>query len=419
MDGFGFRLAFLGIFTLSLGVEWLLNSLNYREAKRHTTPPAKLAGIADAFDPETFAKSRDYTLERLSFDSFSLMFAAVLTLIILFSGALPWLDGTLFRFFGNGLHHDVIFLTVLTMALSLLKLPFSVYSTFRIEGRYGFNTMTWNLFWRDSAKQLILSLLLGIPLLYALFFFLRNAGPSWWLWTFGLIFAFQIVMMVIYPSLIAPFFNRFQPLGEGELKTAILGMARRLRFSSADIYVMDGSRRSLHSNAYFTGLGKWRRIVLFDTLLRQMEQQELLSVLAHEIGHYKRRHIYKRMVAQIFILGALLYLASLALIWTPLYTAFGFNTATPGPAVGIFLFFIVFSSSSILFAPFGNWISRRQQYEADAFAVAACGDREAMAQALIKLSKKNLSNLTPHPWYSAFYYSHPTLPERLQALSVT
>ncbi len=438
MDGLRFRIAFLTLFALGFAVEWILNALNRKEALRHQAAPpspgvrAIDGGIPGAQVPGgfrevagSFAKSREYTLERLSFDTFSLFCSAAITVALLFSGVLPWLDRALLRICGDGLNRGVFFLMAVIVIPSLLKLPLSLYSTFRIEGKYGFNTMTWGLYWRDFIKEILVSLALGLPVLYALLFFMRHAGAAWWLWAYGLFLVFQLVMMIFYPIFIAPLFNRFQPLEDGDLKAALLALAARLRFPTADIYVMDGSRRSLHSNAYFTGLGKWRRIVLFDTLLRQMDGRELQSVLAHEIGHYKRKHIYKRMAAQVLILGGLLYLASVALRWPPLYAAFGFdpqtivNSPVGNPAVGLFLFITVFSSLSILFAPIQNLVSRRHEYEADAFAVQAMGSPEPMGSALIKLSEKNLSNLTPHPWYSAFHYSHPTLRERLKALGLS
>jgi STE24 endopeptidase len=275
--------------------------------------------------------------------------------------------------------------------------------------------MTWNLFWSDLLKQVVLALVLGIPLLYALFFFMAKAGPNWWLWAFGLILVFQIIMVGVYPIFIAPFFNRFRPLPEGELKASLLTMARRLRFPAADIFVMDGSVRSLHANAYFMGIGKWRRIVLYDTLLHQMENRELLSVVAHEIGHYKHKHIFQQIFLQALFMGLSLYLAAFALQFAPLFGAFGF-AENAGQAMGIFLFLTCLSSLSLWLKPIQNLISRNFEYVADAYAVKACQDPEAMGQALIKLAGKNLSNMTPHPWYSAFYYSHPKLEDRLKAL---
>jgi STE24 endopeptidase len=433
---------FLAFFGLGLAVELFLNALNRREALRHASLPSRFTGppFSGLFDADTFSKARSYTLERLSFDSFSVLYSAAVTLVLLFSGILPWADRLLARTVGTGstgdgtgfggLHPSVLFLAGITAIQSLARLPLTVHSTFRIEGRYGFNTMTWGLFWRDLAKGLVLSAALGVPLLYAVFALMGAFGKAWWLWAFGLMLAFQLVMMILYPLFIAPLFNRFKPLEEGGLKRDLLGLAGRLRFPAGGIFVMDGSRRSLHSNAYFTSFGRFRRIVLFDTLIRQMERPELLGVLAHEIGHYKLKHIYKSMAVRIAMMAALFYIAALALRWPPLYTAFGFDAfhAAPGaagpgspafagsPAAGLFLFMTVFSAVAFLFTPLQNLLSRRHEYQADAYAVAAIGDSAAMQTALIKLSSKNLSNLTPHPWYSAFHYSHPSLTERLRSI---
>ena len=417
------RLLFLAAYGLGLALEWLLDALNRREARRHPSLPARFSGpmFAGRIDAETYARSRAYAAERLAFEGAARAWTAALTLAMLFSGLLPWLDALLFRRCGDGLTRGVLFLAFVIAMPALLRLPLSVYATFRIEGKYGFNTMTWGLFVRDLGRAWLLSVGLGLPLLYTLMGFMRYTASAWWLWAFAFLIAFQAVGMILYPIFFAPLFNRFQPLEEGDLKTSLLSLAQRLRFPTGGIYVMDGSRRSLHSNAYFTGFGRFRRIVLFDTLLRQMEGPELLSVLAHEIGHYKRKHIYKQLAASTLMLGALLFLASLALRWLPLYQAFGFPTAlgpdTAGPpAVGLFLFLTLFSCLSPLFAPLQNFFSRKHEYEADAFALEAMQDGAPMQSALIKLSEKNLSNLTPHPWYSAFHYSHPTLAERLRAL---
>lgn len=433
-----FLALFLGFSGLGLAVEIFLNALNRREAMRHTSPPPRFTApkFAGLFDADTFAKARSYTLDRLSFDSFSLLYSAAVTLVLLFSGVLPWADRLLSRAVGDGaasggsafggLHQSVLFLAGITAIQSLARLPLTVYSTFRIEGRYGFNTMTWGLFLRDLLKGLVLSAVLGVPLLYAVFALMGVFGKAWWLWAFGLMLAFQIVMLVLYPIFIAPLFNRFKPLEEGDLKRDLLELAGRLRFPAGGIFVMDGSRRSLHSNAYFTGFGRFRRIVLFDTLIRQMERPELLGILAHEIGHYKLKHIYKAMAIQAIMMAALFYGAAWFLRWPPLYTAFGFDAypatahASPAfagsPAAGLFLFTTLFSAVSFLFSPLQNLLSRRHEYQADAYAAGAIGESAAMQTALIKLSAKNLSNPTPHPWYSAFHYSHPGLTERLEAI---
>jgi STE24 endopeptidase len=424
MDPGVLRTLFLAAFAIGLLIEIGLDYLNRREILRNPVLPERFARppFAGRITSETYARSRAYTLERMAFGGVARLWSAALTLALLFSGILPSWDRLLGRLCGEGLSRGALFLAGIAGASALLRLPFAAWSTFRIEGKYGFNTMTWGLFWRDAAREILLSAALGLPVLYALMAFFRFAGGHWWIWAIAAALAYQAVLMVLYPAFIAPLFNRFAPLEEGGLKSALLALAGRLRFPAAGIFVMDGSRRSLHSNAYFTGFGRFRRIVLFDTLLRQMEAEEIASVLAHEIGHYKLKHIAKLMAAQALMLGATLFLAALALRWPALYAAFGFPSASAAeafagpPAPGLYLFFAVLSALGPLFAPIRNAVSRRHEYQADAFAVRNSGDPASMQTALIKLSGENLSNLTPHPWYSAFHYSHPTVVERVEAI---
>jgi STE24 endopeptidase len=426
MDPGTLRLLFLAAFAAGLLIEIGLDLLNRREIARNPVLPGRFARppFAGRFTPEAYARSRAYALERMAFGGVARLWSAVLTLALLFSGILPWWDRLLERVCGDGLSRGALFLAGLAAVPALLQLPFSAWSAFRIEGKYGFNTLTWGLFWRDAARGLLLAAALGLPVLYALMAFFRYAGGHWWLGAMAAALGYQAILMVLYPAFIAPLFNRFTPLEEGDLKRLLLELAARLRFPAAGIFVMDGSRRSLHSNAYFTGFGRFRRIVLFDTLLRQMEPKEIASVLAHEIGHYKLKHIAKLMAAQAFMLGAILFLAALALRWPALYQAFGFAAGPAAgafagpPAPGLYLFFALFSVLGPLFAPFGNALSRRHEYEADAFAVRTTGDASSMQSALIKLSEGNLSNLTPHPWYSAYHYSHPTVTERVEAIGM-
>jgi STE24 endopeptidase len=424
MDPGLLRMLFLAAFAAGLLIEFGLDFLNRREVLRNPALPGRFARppFAGRITPEAYARSRAYTLERMAFGGVARLWSAALTLALLFSGILPFWDRLLGRLCGEGLSRGAFFLAGIAGASALLHLPFSAWSTFRIEGKHGFNTMTWGLFWRDAAREILLSAALGLPVLYALMAFFRFAGGHWWIWALAAALAYQAILMLLFPAFIAPLFNRFTPLADGDLKRALLSLADRLRFPAAGIFVMDGSRRSLHSNAYFTGFGRFRRIVLFDTLLRQMEEKEIASVLAHEIGHYKLKHIAKLMAAQAFMLGATLFLAAQALRWPALYQAFGFasDRATGAfagpPAPGLYLFFAAFSVFGPLFAPFRNALSRRHEYQADAFAVRNGGDPASMQSALIKLSGENLSNLTPHPWYSAFHYSHPTILERVKAI---
>lgn len=413
------RFAFLALFAGNFLVEAGLGWLNRLEIRKHASPPAAFQG---SIDKETFNRIRAYSLEKSFFDQWASAWSAATTLILLFSGLLPWLDTALKPVFGSGAARGTAFLVLVLTAQTVIGLPFTLYSTFKIEGQFGFNTLTWGLFWKDFAKGASLSLCLALPSMYALLALVEKAGFLWWLWTFAVIAVFQFVMAVAYPLFIAPLFNRFQPLKDGPLKSSLLDLSHRLGFPAGGIFVMDGSRRSLHSNAYFTGLGRFRRIILFDTLISQLNPCELQSVLAHEIGHYKLGHILKSMAWQLGMLFATLCVLNHALDWSPLYTAFRFPSDLAGStghaAVGAYLFFTTASCLALIFSPLRNMLSRRHEFEADAYAAKAMGNTQVMGSALLKLSLKNLTNLTPHPWFSAYHYSHPALSERLKALDL-
>ncbi len=284
-----------------------------------------------------------------------------------------------------------------------------------MEARFGFNKSTLQLWLGDKLKGVLLAAVIGFPLLWALLSLVLWVGRWWWVWGFALIFAFQLLMMVLYPKLILPLFNKLTPLPDGELRTRLLALADRTGFKAQTIEVIDGSKRSGHSNAYFTGFGRFRRIVLFDTLISQLTPEELEAVLAHEIGHYRRGHIPRMLaISAIIQLGALAAIAALAESgW--FNPAFGFPAGEIAPA---FLLFGLLSGAAMFWlTPLANLFSRKHEYEADAFAREAMGGPAPLVAALRKLAQKNLSNLTPHPWYSGFHYSHPTLVERERALT--
>jgi STE24 endopeptidase len=288
------------------------------------------------------------------------------------------------------------------------------WSQFRLEEKFGFNKSTPGLWVMDHIKSLLLGLAIGFPLLWALLALVGWVGAQWWVWGFGLLFAFQLLMFVLYPKLIMPLFNKLSPLPEGEARSRLMALADRTGFLCQTIEVMDGSKRSGHSNAFFTGFGRFRRIVLFDTLMAQLAQEEIEAVLAHEIGHYKRGHIPQRLVT----MALLQFAAFAAIAW--LANAPWFNAAFGLPAGVLAPTFLLFSLLSGLvtfwFSPISHWVSRKHEYEADAFAKNAMSGPAPLVTALRKMSQKNLSNLTPHPLYSAVYYSHPTLVERERAL---
>ncbi|MDH5751410.1 MAG: M48 family metallopeptidase, partial [Deltaproteobacteria bacterium] len=339
-------------------------------------------------------------------------FETLLTLVVLFSGFLPALDGLLAERL-QGAHLFAAYLATLMLGLSVAGLPFGLYSTFVIEARFGFNRTTFGVWLLDRLKGLLLAAALGLPLLYATHWFMSRTGPFWWLWLFGFYTGFQVLMVWIYPTLIAPLFNRFRPLPQGEFRTSLEELAQKAGFRTGGLYIMDASRRSGHSNAYFTGFFR-PRIVLFDTLVEKTPLDESLAVLAHEIGHYKARHVYKRLGLGLVQTLGMLYVLSLLADWPPLFLAFGFS----GPSFQAALALLVLCGGSFTFflTPFSAGLSRRHEFQADAFAVRLTGRPQSLVRALARLGRENLSNLNPHPLYSSWHYSHPALTERLEAI---
>lgn len=307
----------------------------------------------------------------------------------------------------------IFFCFAVALSFSLFSLPTGLYSIFVIEQRFGFNRTTLRLYFLDKLKGLLVSLTIGAPFLLGVLYLMEESGRTWWLWAFLFVLAFEILMVALYPTLIAPLFNRFEPLKEGELRARILALAEKTGFKTSGIYTMDGSKRSSHSNAYFTGLGKSKRIVLFDTLLEQMTPEQGLAVLAHEIGHYKLKHIRRMLALQGIFLFAGLYILSLLIDYEPLFRAFGL---APSSHAALVLFSLLSGPFTFYLAPLMNLLSRRHEYEADRFAVKILEEPRAMEEALMNLTAKNLSNLTPHPWYSAYHYSHPSPAERIRAI---
>ena len=389
-----------------------LEALNRAEARRHAgARPTALAGV---MDDATYAKSVDYTLAKSLFSSVEAVWEVMVLPAVLFGGLLPWLWTKFNGLAPGAAWSGALFLVATMILLGLPNLPFAWWAQFRLEERFGFNKSTLGLWVTDQLKSVLLGVVIGFPLAWALLALVGWVGTYWWVWGFALLFGFQLLMIVLYPKLILPLFNKLTPLPEGDARTRLLALSERTGFRAQTIEVMDGSKRSGHSNAFFTGFGRFRRIVLFDTLLAQLTQDELEAVLAHEIGHYKRGHIPKRLAT----IGLLQLGAFAAIAW--LANAPWFNDAfglPAGAAAATFLLFgLLGGLVTFWFAPIGNRVSRKHEYEADAFARKAMQGPAALVGALRKLSQKNLSNLTPHPLYSAVYYSHPTLVERERAL---
>jgi STE24 endopeptidase len=401
-----------------IGLKWLtqlrLDQLNRRHVLSHaSTVPEAFKGVMDEV---TYSKSVRYTLAKGRLDQVDLTWSCAILAAVLFSGVLPWALRLCAQWVGNSAWAMGLFLFLTGVALSLPGLPIEWYGQFRLEERFGFNTMTQALWWKDRLKGLLLAALLGYPLLVLILKIVEWTGPRWWLWAWAALMGFQLLMAVLAPVLILPLFNKFTPLPEGTLRERLLQLAERARFRARSIHAMDGSKRSRHSNAFFTGFGRFRKIVLFDTLIQQLTEPELEAVLAHEIGHYKKKHIPKILAGS--ALGSLagFYLLSVLAGQDWFYRGFGFEPGSLVPA--LLLFTLLAGTLTFWFSPLAHAWSRRYEYQADAFAAQVMNETESLVSALRKLNEKNLTNLTPHPLYSGFYYSHPTLLEREAALRI-
>ncbi len=403
---------FIFFFTIERIVSFGLEYLNLRHLRKFANKVPEF--FQDFIDLETYRKSTDYTIDKNKFSQWGTVVDTIVTLWLLFGGVLPWLENWSESYGLTPIWTGMIFVAGFGVILLLLGLPMEWISIFRIEQKHGFNKMTYALYTKDKAKELLLTIAISFPCLYAVLWFMQKTGTLWWIWVFGFVMLLQLIMMVIYPLFIAPLFNKFEPLEKGELKERLLELCKKLEFPILGIYRMDGSKRSTHSNAYFTGIGKSRRIVLFDTLINEMSTDEAISVLAHEIGHYKLKHI-KKMIC-VSSVGLLVSLFVLGQIYNygPLFKAFGLNIVSNHAALVLFL--ILSKSFTFYLKPLFSCFMRRHEYAADRFAVEKSGEKKYMEDALLKLTKQNLSNLTPHPWYSSFYYSHPAIIERVKAV---
>jgi len=414
-----FNLAVMALILIRWFAELWLSRLNRRHvlARANEIPPA-FRGI---IDEPTYKKSVEYTLAKNKFSEAEDGYHLAVLIIFLFSGVLPWA----FHLFSNGLGQSAwamgAFLFTAGFALSLPGLPFDWHAQFRLEEKFGFNTTTPKIWWLDRVKGLLLAVVLGYPLLVLILKIVEWTGGWWWLWAWAALLAFQFLMLVLAPVLILPLFNKFTPLPEGSLRARLLALAERTRFRTQSIQLMDGSKRSQHSNAFFTGFGRFRKIVLFDTLVQQLAEPELEAVLAHEIGHHQKKHIPKMLAFSAVSSLAGFYLISVLARQEWFYRAFDFQPSAlslqPSAITpALLLFGLLAGTVTFWFSPLIHWWSRRYEYQADAFAARVMNQTQSLIGALRKLNEKNLSNLTPHPLYSGFYYSHPTLLEREQAL---
>ena len=394
------------VFVSALSVALLLRLwLSLRQARHVCANRDRVpAPFAADIDLAAHQKAADYTVAKGKLGRISLVLDFVIVLIWTLGGGLAALNGAWRSLDLSTLNAGVLVIGSFTLINALIGLPLSLYSTFGIEAEFGFNRTTWRIWVMDMLKTLLLALLLGVPLLYAALALMQKAGALWWLYLWMLWFCFSLALTWAYPKFIAPLFNKFSPLSDAELKTRIEDLLTRCGFTSKGVFVMDGSVRSAHGNAYFTGFGSNKRIVFFDTLMASLSHQEIEAVLAHELGHFKLHHVIQRLVVT-----AVTGLAGLALLgwlfgqdW--FYT--GLGVAAPSPYMALLLFTLLLPPFLLLLEPIASAWSRRHEFEADAYARAQI-DGAALAGALVKLYRENASTLTPDPLHSAFYDSHP------------
>jgi STE24 endopeptidase len=406
---------FVSLLLLKTLADTWLDVLNLRTALRNrNTVPEGFAGFMDA---DSYRKSIDYSVVKLRFGIVESLFSAAILALVVPTGFLPWVFELFSAWFGTGSWGQALTLIAVFTVLSLPSIPFDAWSTFKIETDFGFNRSTVGLWISDKIKGFLISIALGLPLLALLIAFVGWFPTTWWLWGFLLFFSFQLLMAVVYPMWIMPLFNKLEPLPEGSLKDALFNLAERTGFKAKTILVMDGSRRSGHSNAFFAGFGRFRRIVLFDTLMKQLQPQQLEAVLAHEIGHYKLGHIPKMLIISAVISLAVFALLGLLSHWDGFVEGFGFDVETlPSTGPTLLLFMLLAGLVGFWLSPLTHRRSRKHEYEADAFARDAMESPQPLVEALQCLHKENLSNPAPHPLYSAFHYSHPVVLERIRAL---
>ncbi|HNQ86242.1 MAG TPA: M48 family metallopeptidase [Deltaproteobacteria bacterium] len=404
--------AFVAIFALSLafrlGLRWL--NVRHLKARGHLVPEV----FRDQIEPETLSRMRDYTVATSSLGSLEMLVDELAVLVLILSGFLPFLAGTGLL---SGLHPvaaGLLFILACSLLLGLLEIPFDLYGTFVIERRFGFSTITPALWLKDLAKTFALSCIIMGSVLAVFLALLYSLPRMWWLPAWVCFVAFQLTLTWLYPSVIAPLFNRFEPVQDESLRGRIDTLLERAGFHLKGLFKMDASTRSRHSNAYFTGIGRSKRIVLFDTLLNTHSAEEISAVLAHELGHLTKGHIRKQLAASIIVSLLVLYAASKLLAWPHLYETFGFEG--PVPYAGLFLLSLVARPFTFFFVPAGSMISRWFERQADVYAWQLTGTTTPLVQALKRLARENLANLHPHPFYAWFYYSHPPLVDRIETL---
>ena len=400
-------------YLLVQGVEYWLKFMNlkYMRAHEKEIPPTFKGYI----DKSILGKMQAYTIEKSHFSTIKSLYGNVLVLIFLFGGILDmynsWIVSLHLSFISSGL----IFFLLVSYGTTILSIPFSLYDTFKIENKYGFNAMTGKLWVVDFLKSLLLSTILIAIVLTVGLWFIQSSPDSWWIWVWVFYLIFSLFIMYISPYVIEPLFNKFTPIEDESLAQKIRELLHKVGIKVSRVFKMDESKRSRHTNAYFSGFGKVKRIILYDTLLEKMDQDELLAVLSHEAGHWKKKHVLKLIIISEITSLAAIYISFRILQTDFLTNIFRIEAQTFFAKIVILGF--IGSIVSFPFIPLGNYISRRFEREADRFSIQLMENKENISSALIKLSKDNLSNLHPHPLYAAFYYSHPPIIERIESIN--
>lgn len=407
--------SFAAFLVASLGMKFWLATRQVRHVARHQdSVPAPFAGTVSL---QAHQKAAGYTIAKSRLGLLETAYGAAILLAWTLLGGLDALNRVLVGWLGTGMTQQLALLAAFALIGGLLELPFSLYQTFVVEQRFGFNKMTWQLWLGDLFKSMLLGAVIGLPIAALILWLMGAAGSMWWLWAWAVWMGFNLLLLVVYPTFIAPLFNKFQPLEDETLKARVTALMQRCGFAAKGLFVMDGSKRSAHANAYFTGFGAAKRVVFYDTLLAKLSPGEVDAVLAHELGHFKHKHIVKRIVAMFaFSLAGFALLGWLASkVW--FYTGLGVRPNLDGPndALALLLFLLAVPVYTYFVSPLMAQLSRRHEFEADAFAVAQTNGND-LGRALLKLYEDNAATLTPDPLYVKFYYSHPPASERLARL---
>jgi STE24 endopeptidase len=416
MNSYTFSVLFVVFLGITVSLQFWLSSRQLRHVARHRA--AVPAEFAEKISLEAHQKAADYTIAKTRFGLISLFVSVLVLLGFTIFGGLQLLAVTLFQWLGDGMRYQLSLLVAFALISGAIDLPFDLYRQFVLEEKFGFNKMTLKLFFTDMIKGSLIGAAIGLPLVWVVISLMDKSGNLWWLYAWLVWSGFQLLMMLIFPTWIAPLFNKFTPLADEALRTRIEGLMHRVGFASSGLFVMDGSKRSAHGNAYFSGFGKTKRIVFFDTLIERLAPQEVEAVLAHELGHFKLKHIVKRMVVMFAVSLGFLALLGYLKQQTWFYTGLSVDPvsfASSNNAMALILFMLTLPVFTFILSPLTSISSRKHEFEADAFAVKHTNAND-LVSALVKLYEDNASTLTPDPVHSAFYDSHPPASIRIAHL---